>query len=380
MPKLIRRLLKPVAHGVWLLTPYWDRFRFTLRNHLSHQPVTSSLGPVVSVATYGPRLSTAHLAMESIAAGSLRPSRLLLWLDNPAEFANLTPALQRLQARGLEVKLSDRNYGPHKKYFPYVKSRRSENLAGAAGPLVTADDDIMYPRHWLEGLANAYRDAPDLVQCYRARVVRVTDEGLASYATWELCRSTVPSALTLAIGVSGVIYPPKFLDGLEKAGAAFEQICPRADDLWLHVNALRQGFLVCQIGSKPVHFTVLPGTQEMGLQQQNLHNNGNDEQVRKTYAKADVESLQAAANASPPSGSHAAPDPVIWSGDLLAAGAPSWPLRRTSPAAQEPAAISAGGAGALLLAERSIHQIRKYITTIRRPSLARLAQAAPRQE
>ena len=300
MPRLLRRLLKPVAHGVWLLTPYFDRLRFTLRNQLSRQPVTSPQGPVVSVATYGPRLATAHLAMESIAAGSLRPSRLLLWLDDPGEFANLTPALKRLRARGMEVKLSDRNYGPHKKYFPYVKSRRSENLAGAAGPLVTADDDIMYPRHWLRGLVTAYQDAPGLVHCYRARVVRVTEFGLAPYATWELCRSSVPSALTLAIGVSGVIYPPQFLDRLETAGAGFEQICPRADDLWLHVNAVRHGFLVRQIGPNPVHFTVLPGTQEMGLQQQNLHNNGNDEQVRKTYARADVERLLAAANASVP--------------------------------------------------------------------------------
>ncbi len=298
MHKRLQHLLQPVAHGVWLLTPYSDRFRFTLRNHLSRQPVTSPQGPVVSVATYGPRLATAHLAMESIAAGSLRPSRLLLWLDDPAEFANLTPALKRLQARGMEVKLSDRNYGPHKKYFPYIKSRRSENLPGAAGPLVTADDDIMYPRHWLRGLVNAYREAPDLVQCYRARVVRVTEMGLAPYATWELCHSSVPSALTLAIGVSGVIYPPEFLDRLENAGAAFERICPRADDLWLHVNAVRHGFLVRQIGPKPVHFTVLPGTQEIGLQQQNLHNNGNDEQVRKTYGRADFETLRAAANAS----------------------------------------------------------------------------------
>jgi hypothetical protein len=41
----------------------------------------------------------------------------------------------------------------------------------------------------------------------------------------------------------------------------------------------------------------VPGTQQDGLQQQNLHNNGNDAQVRKTYTHADIEMLRSAATA-----------------------------------------------------------------------------------
>jgi hypothetical protein len=48
------------------------------RNELSKQSVIAPGGPVVSVTTYGERLSTVHLVLESIAAGSVLPSRLIL--------------------------------------------------------------------------------------------------------------------------------------------------------------------------------------------------------------------------------------------------------------------------------------------------------------
>lgn len=298
MAQLLRSVLRPVAQAARALSLHLDMRWLQMTNRFSAKKVTSAEGPVVSIATYGRRVATAYLTVESIGRGSMRPARLLLWLDDPTEFANLPIELRRLERRGLEVKLSDRNYGPHKKYFPYVKSRKIDNLPGVDGPLVTADDDILYPRSWLRGLSDAHDRAPDLVQCYRARVVEVTDSGLGPYASWQLCRSAEPSSLTFAIGVSGVIYPSRLLEQLQIAGTAFEQSCPRADDLWLHVNALRNGFRVRQLSENPVHFPILPGTQQDGLQQQNLHNDGNDAQARKTYTEADIEMLRSAAGAS----------------------------------------------------------------------------------
>jgi hypothetical protein len=285
-------LMRSAAGAARLLTSNIEIRRFNLSNRFSSRSILSKDGVVVSIATYGKRLPTAYLTLESIARGSMRPCRLLLWLDNPVEFENLPIQLKRLQARGLEVKLSDRNYGPHKKYYPYVVSRATENLPGKTGPLVTADDDILYPRKWLQGLVSAYKQETEMIQCYRARVVQVGETGLLPYSAWELCRSSAPSFSTFAIGVSGVIYPPRFQDLLYAAGRAFEQSCPGADDLWLHVNALRNGFRVRQLSENPIHFPLIPGTQEDGLQQQNLHNSGNDAQIKNTYTATDVDTLR----------------------------------------------------------------------------------------
>ena len=77
-------------------------------------------GPVVSLTTYGKRIGTVYLTIESIARGYTLPSRVILWLDEESVFDNLPVSLQNLRKRGLEIKLC-KNYGPHKKYYPYVE-------------------------------------------------------------------------------------------------------------------------------------------------------------------------------------------------------------------------------------------------------------------
>src|SRR5690606_5888706 len=95
--------------------------------------------PTVSLTTHGERISRVHIAIESIAQGNQLPGRIILWLDEPDVLDALPQALRRQAARGLEVRLSS-NYGPHTKYFPYVRSEAVHHV-----PLATADDDVVYP-------------------------------------------------------------------------------------------------------------------------------------------------------------------------------------------------------------------------------------------
>ena len=149
--------------------------RLELRNRFSRTSLLSEAGPVVSLTTYGKRAKTVYLAIESIGRGTALPSRLILWLDELDFFKDLPKQLRRLQARGLEVRLCE-NLGPHKKYYPYVESQDHFDL-----PLVTADDDILYPPGWLKGLVNGMRRYPGTIHCYRARVLALGSDGVAPY-------------------------------------------------------------------------------------------------------------------------------------------------------------------------------------------------------
>jgi hypothetical protein len=261
------------------------------RLHLSSElPVVGREGPIVSLTSYGNRVDTVHLAIESIARGRLLPSRLILWLDQEALFLNLPESLIRLERRGLEVRLSE-NYGPHTKYYPYLESCRDFSQ-----PLVTADDDILYPVYWLERLAQANAQRPDVINCYRARVIALQAKGLAPYEDWHMCHSTQPTIRHLATGVSGVIYSPQFLAVLKRAGPAFKSCCPKADDLWLHVQALRSGYQVRQFVKDFLDFPMIPGTQHMALQNSNRGEPGagNDRQAAMTYSREDLDILSSA--------------------------------------------------------------------------------------
>src|ERR1700683_1499837 len=225
-------------------------------NRLRRSSLLHRGGPVVSLTTYGKRIGTVYLTIESIARGDCLPSRVILWLDDEFLFDNLPVTLKTLQKRGLEIKLC-KNYGPHKKYYPYVESQKSFTL-----PLATADDDVIYPRSWLAGLLDAHQQLPHCVNCYRARLMTVRDGKIAPYREWPLCESAEPSFRTMATGVSGIIYPGALLAELKRAGTGFEARSPRADDLWLHLWAIRSGFRIRQMWAEATHFPHIPGTQE----------------------------------------------------------------------------------------------------------------------
>jgi hypothetical protein len=264
--------------------------RLNHRNRSSRTPVTSpQSGVVVSLTSYGHRLNTVHLTLESIAAGSVLPSRLILWVDTEEAFSNPSTQLKRLIERGLELRMSH-NFGPHTKYYPYLLTTES-----FACPLVTADDDQLYSRWWLEGLVRSYGQNPASISCYRAHRIQMSEGRMSAYESWKPCRSTTSSYLHFATGVSGVIYPPSFLKHLKAAGSEFLTLCPKQDDAWLHVQALRAHMPIRQIYSRPLRFPIIPGSQSDGLFHTNVLLEQNDLQLSRTYCPSDLAELRACA-------------------------------------------------------------------------------------
>ncbi|QDY88908.1 hypothetical protein E7Y32_00700 [Arthrobacter sp. UKPF54-2] len=260
-----------------------------LRNRLLRRPATGTAPVVVSMTTHGARLKSVAAALESIARGSTRPQRLLLWLQTPEQLRNAPAALRRLERRGVEIMFSP-DYGPHTKYYPYVASVERHTV-----PLVTADDDIIYPRNWLALLADANRRHPDAVCGHWISIIGPSVDGIADYATWARARDTAARTANFAVGVSGVIYPPAMLQALRGHGTGFAAACPGADDIWLKWVALRAGIPVRQVRPAPRHFPMIPGSQGEALMTTNVGESRNDHWIRGLFTAEDVAVLTSSA-------------------------------------------------------------------------------------
>ena len=128
--------------------------RFVITNKFSQAPIINKKGPTLSLTTHGFRLKNVYLAIESIARGSLKPSRLMLNLDVEKDVLNPPKTLKRLKNRGLEIILSE-NLGPHTKLQPWLINNTEFDK-----PHVVADDDIIYPRWWLKKLCDSHSKNP----------------------------------------------------------------------------------------------------------------------------------------------------------------------------------------------------------------------------
>jgi hypothetical protein len=263
------------------------RLRFA--NRFSRRPIVDPASPVaVSTTTYGPRLRTVHLAIESVARGDLRPRRHVLYLDDPEAFRRLTPQLRRLQRRGLEIVEVPNGFKVHTKHWFYVTSTDRHEV-----PLATSEDDILFPPHWLAELVATLEKHPTALATPRAHKIAFEGDRVAPYASWEPVRDDRPSFRNFGTSVSGQIYPPAFLDEVREAGEAFLAVAPNNDDLWLHHLAALNGRRVVQTRPESQHFPFVPGTQSEGLYFTNVAGGGNDVQIAATYTAESLARIKA---------------------------------------------------------------------------------------
>ncbi|TDN88395.1 hypothetical protein EV279_2837 [Microbacterium sp. BK668] len=258
-----------VAHDI---TGLW------LRNMRSRASVVDVAGTVdVSMTTHGRRVADVWLAIESIARGTARPRRLILWLDGPQR--RLPWRLRRLQRRGLEILRAESGLGVHTKYWPYVTTQPLDV------PLVLADDDIVYPPTWLELLHTRDADTGHrYLVAYRAHeIAMISPAAFAPYMQWPPCSSSAPSYRHFPTAVSGLLLPPALLRFVYEAGTAFLSTSPTNDDLWLHACAVRAGIPVVQVTEHQQHWYFIPLSQTQGLNAVNVFGGANDRQMAAAH-------------------------------------------------------------------------------------------------
>lgn len=258
-------------------------------NLVSRRPIVDpSSDVVVGVTTYGARLKTVHLPIESVARGTVLPGRHILYLDDPDAARHPSRALRRLQRRGLEIIEVPAGMKVHTKHWFYVTSESHHRR-----PYATHEDDILFPDFWLEELLASLAAHPRDLSTPRAHRVVVDEHGVAPYASWPPCTDSRPSFRNFGTSVSGQVYPPEFLDEVRDAGLLFREVAPDNDDLWLHHLAVAHGRRTVQTRPAPQHYPFVPGTQGGGLYLSNIVGGGNDRQIARTYTEQTIERMRA---------------------------------------------------------------------------------------
>jgi len=289
----IREALRPILRPAWhpikrtikgvILLRQTRKYRMAVAE-ANDSIVDLSNGVDVSLTSHSGRIDLVYLTIESIARGRVLPRKITLWLNDADVVADPPGHLARLVRRGLSIRLAH-NYGPHTKYYPEICG--SEPSA----PLVTADDDILYPEDWLSDLIESHRANPRAIICHRAHRISFEEGRLAPYRRWGACNTTNASILNFATGVSGILYPAEFLQILKERGASFVQKCPRNDDVWLHATAVGANFPVMQVRDVPRLFPMSTNHHIAALSETNVANAENDAQISATYSSSELRRL-----------------------------------------------------------------------------------------
>jgi hypothetical protein len=241
---------------------------------------------VVSLTTIPERLEKAHIAIESLLRQTLKPDRLVLWLSRNRANRALPFALQNQARRGLEIRYAE-EIGPYMKMIYTLKEH-------AGSLIVTADDDTIYPRSWLEQLVNAHECEPHCVHCHRAHQMILDKDGqLLPYAKWDFFAQghASPSLFLFPTGGGGVLYPPGSLNKEVFNEAVFRKICPTADDVWFKAMSLLNGVRCRKVSPFYRELPPVRGTQVKTLWHENLKGGRNDIQIKAVFDRYNLHQL-----------------------------------------------------------------------------------------
>lgn len=229
---------------------------------------------IISLTTYGERIKLLHLTLESLLRQSVQPHAIIVWLST-ADFPDRTipRKILLLKERGVQVRFVDENIKSYKKIiYTYLEYKDYKDMY-----IVTADDDVYYPKDWLKGFTE-HTKKKKRVFCYRAKKIAVNTDGeLLRYSSWVESNQNSNKIINLPTGVSGVCYPMESLYGVDNK-EVFLRLCSSADDVWLKFVTLKNGFSSELIGSKSRHFppVTLPFNRpQKGLEIENVINDKN---------------------------------------------------------------------------------------------------------
>lgn len=226
---------------------------------------------IVSLTSFPPRFPTLQHTLESLLNQSVRPDRIILWLDDKS--ATILP--DNIREMDIEVEA----VGDIKSYKKLVFALERYPSAFIA----TADDDIFYAPDWLEHLVEGYDPSSPCITCHRAHRTPVySGSELPRYPNWEwdvqdkLARTPSPDLLPTT-GAGALFFPGSLHEDAIRTDI-FTELCPSADDLWFAWQARRAGARMRKVGPKfPLLFWA--GSQSGSLFSTNIVEN--DAQIER---------------------------------------------------------------------------------------------------
>ncbi|WP_298501550.1 glycosyltransferase family 2 protein [uncultured Methanobrevibacter sp.] len=241
---------------------------------------------IVSLTSFPDRMHDIHYSLYSLLKQTFKPDEIILWLSYeqfPNKEKDIPNKVLNLKKYGLSIRWCDNIYS-YKKLIPSLKEYENDFI-------VTADDDIFYPKDWLRNIYYGYKKHPNCIISSRSRRILVNNNGtLKSYNNWKLIDNDMePSFLNFPTNGAGSLFPPNSFDETILKKREFSNICPTGDDIWIWGMAVLNNTKIYPIPQQLKELTYINPARDLNLfnektlYSENKHKN--DSQINKLIEK-----------------------------------------------------------------------------------------------
>lgn len=235
---------------------------------------------IVSLTTHSVRVQqVARTTIFSLLKSTYKDIKIVLTLYKD-DLKLIPNDLQLMIDNGIvELIVAEQDLGPHLKYF-YAMQKYREN------PVVTVDDDAIYPTDMIEKLVAAYKKYPDSVIARRSYRMSQRNGRLDAFWTWlsHFSGVTEPTHFNFATGLGGILYPP---DCLHLSDDNISEILEAKydDDFYLKALEVRQNIKIANIcvSHGDLFAATIDDPVTQGIALWNRNKNGGSEQILRKY-------------------------------------------------------------------------------------------------
>lgn len=254
---------------------------------------------IVSMTSMHSRMNDLHQTIESILAQTSPADEVILWLSKKPYLLDegvheIPETLKKLTSKGLSIMWTD-NTGPYRKLIPTVELKKGTDCL-----IITADDDVVYPNDWLDGLLKEYEQNENCVICYRGRIITketgiksfLRNSKLKTYVKWPRTHEVEdksmlgPNMEVFPTGKDGVLYPIASLSDKIFETKTFQELAPTNDDIWFKAMTMLTGTKVKCIDNH-LDFPEIESARDSRLYAFSNKKN-NDVMIKKVFKKLEL--------------------------------------------------------------------------------------------
>lgn len=239
---------------------------------------------IISLTSFPERIYDIHYALYSLLNQSRKADKVILWLSKKEFPDGLNDVPEKVKAfigGRFAVKWCS-DLKSYNKLIPALKEYPESVI-------VTADDDIFYPKDWLEKLIECY-DGSNIV-CHRAHRAEIKKNRILPYLQWEKeIKSGDASYRNFFTGVGGVAYPPGSLHKDVLKEDVFMSLAPKADDIWFWAMAVMNESKIKIVKESFSSLTYINLEREIGINNEKTlyacnRKKGNDKQMKNVLKR-----------------------------------------------------------------------------------------------
>lgn len=271
---ILKKQLKYFIFKLYYNSYFYLKYIFSPKINRLHQQNDRKENIIVSLTTYNKRTKTVYKTIESIFNQTTKPDKIILWLDKDEfNINNIPKTLKKQIKQGLEIDFYH-NIKSYKKIVPTLK-KYPNNI------IITTDDDILYPKDFIEKLYNAYLLDNTKIYC------NYSFKFLNKYYRPTTNIKELQYLFTYIGTGAGALFPPKILPNEIFDEELFTKIAPIHDDIFISTLCMKYGIKIKNVNTDYMKYIKLLqkrtvfDTQSIGLVKQNYKQHKTEVQLKQ---------------------------------------------------------------------------------------------------